>query len=343
MGRVIGYVDGFRADVLHGWLANLVQQDALAPFIVRDEKGREFAFSTNFYRADVCQALHINGLFGFALRRSWLDPRSRSITVMTPQGLVVQGGENITLPDLPSASLPESVDILLHLAKTAGTSVRHALVEHFSEGETLLVYPGTDFGVREHLLPTIPLYQRRCLRLVIGHCNFGIHDLMAVPARYSVFLRSPAARLRSNIAHHQVARTMFVVGGQRVSLSTAINEGLSEEFDNLMVRVLAGLSRDIASPGTVAAEHVDRALGNLRSDFKFVGLHETMVVSFTGLCDAMGLPQLPLPMDNVTPIDWPQIEGQLEAIDWRLVLHRNRHDIALYKAIIDNGLVGRIG
>ena len=338
MHRVIGHVDGFRADVLHGWLADLDQPASLAQFVVRGDRGSDIVLSTNFYRQDVCQAHGVSGLFGFAIKRDWLNPKARWVSIMTPDGDVLPGGERVTLPPTPAAPAPGPVNIFLHLAKTAGTSVRNAMTSHFTEGEVLLVYPGSESGLAEHLLPTIPLYQRQRLRLVIGHCTYGIHEHLGVPALYSVFLRRPAARLRSNMAHHAAAETVFRIDGRQASLATVMNEGLAEEFDNLMVRVLAGLSRDVVPPGTVSGEDVERALINVRSHFKFVGLHETMHESFAGLCDALGLPDLDLPMDNVTPKDSDQVAG----IDWPGVLHRNRHDVALYQAIHDCGLVGRI-
>jgi hypothetical protein len=338
MHRMIGCVDGFRADVLHGWLANLDELRTLAQFIVRGDRGPDIILSANFYRADVCQAHEISGIFGFAIKRAWLHPNSRAVAILTLDGEVLPGGECIVLPELQAVAELGPVNVFLHLAKTAGTSIRHAMTSQFCEGEAILVYPGTEFGVGEHLLPTIPQFQRQRLRLVMGHCNFGIHDSLGVPACYSVFLRRPADRLRSNMAHHAAARTAFAVDGRRLGLAAIINEGLSEEFDNLMVRVLAGLSREDAPLGTITAEDVECALINVRSHFKFVGLHETMPKSFAELCDAMDLPHLELPLDNVTPKEWAHVPG----VDWADLLHRNRHDSALYQAIQDCGLVGRI-
>jgi hypothetical protein len=343
MGTIIGHVDGFKADVLQGWIANLDEQNGLEPFIVRDEKRRDLLLSTNFYRADVCKAHNINGLFGFALKRSWLDPRSKTITIVTRDGSPLPGGTDIPLPSPPPAPLPpRPVDIFLHLAKTAGTSVRHAISRQLSEAEVLLIYPGAPFTVEEHLIPTIPLYQRRRLRLIIGHCSFGVHERLGVTSRYSVFLRDPATRLRSNFAHHGAASTVFQVGGSVVSPATAINDGLSEEFDNLMVRVIAGLARDAVPAGTVSSADVELALHNIREHFAFVGLHETMAESFSGLCETLGVdPQQP-PKDNVTPAAWPGAEQQMAAVRWDVVFHRNRHDFALYEAVRKSGLVGRL-
>ncbi len=343
MGNIIGHVDGFRGEILHGWIANLADQSGLEPFIVRDDMRRDLLLSPHFYRADVCQAYHISGLFGFALKRSWLDPRSKTVSIMTRDGTALPGGTDIALPEPPPACPAEApVNVFLHIAKTAGTSVRHAITRALSEAEVLLIYPGAPFSVDEHLIPTIPLHQRRRLRLAIGHCIFGLHEKLGVPSRYSVFLRDPAARLRSNFAHHGVARTVFRAGGSVVNLATAINDGLSEEFDNLMVRVIAGLSRDDAPPGTVSSADVEQALENIREHFAFVGLSETMADSVAGLCEMLGVaPQAP-PRDNVTPADWDGAEQLMAAVRWDRVFHRNRHDFALYDAVRKAGLVGHL-
>jgi hypothetical protein len=226
---------------------------------------RDLLLSTHIYRADVCRAHHIEGLFGFAVKRSWLDPRSRRVSIVTRDGVALPGGADLPLPD-PAPAVPplRPVNVFLHIPKTAGTSVRHATTRHLGEAETLLIYPGAPFSVDEQLLRTIPLHQRRRLRLVIGHCCFGVHERLGVPARYSTFLRDPAARLRSNFAHHAAAGTVFRMAGTVVSPVTAINDGLSEEFDNLMVRVIAGLARDAVPTGTVSAADVVLALDNIR-------------------------------------------------------------------------------
>jgi hypothetical protein len=223
----------------------------------------------------------------------------------------------------------------------AGTSVRHAVTRQLSEAETLLIYPGTPFTMPEHLIPTMPLFQRLRLRLVIGHCSFGIHEHLAVPARYSVFLRHPMARLRSNFAHHGAAGTVFRVGGRATNLAAVINDGLSEEFDNLMVRVIAGLTRDAVPVGTVSGADVEQALHNIDTHFAFVGLSERMEESFAGLCRTVGVEPAALPTDNVTPATWPGAAQQMATVRWDGVFERNRHDIALYEAVCKSGLTGR--
>jgi hypothetical protein len=343
MGTIIGHVDGFKADVLQGWIANLDDQSGLEQFIVRDEACRDLVLSTHTYREDVCMAHQISGLFGFALRRSWLDSRSKTVTILTRDGVPLPGGTDIPLPEAPLiAPSRRPVNIFLHLAKTAGTSVRHAVTQQLSEAEILLIYPGAPFSMEEHLIPTIPLYQRRRLRLVIGHCSFGVHERLGVPSRYSVFLREPAARLRSNFAHHGAAGTAFRVGRGTVGAVAAINDGLSEEFDNLMVRVIAGLARDAVPTGTVSSDDVDLALHNIREHFAFVGLHETMAESFAGLSAVLGVEAYDLPTDNVTPATWSGAEQQKATVRWDAVFERNRHDFALYKAVRETGLVGRL-
>ena len=343
MGNIIGYVDGFRGETLHGWIANLDEHNRLEPFIVRDDMRRDLLLSPHCYRADVCQAYQINGVFGFALKRNWLDPRSKTVSIVTRDGMALPGGTDIALPAPPPAGPAEApVNVFLHIAKTGGTSVRHAITSQLSEAEVLLIYPGTEFSVQEHLIPTIPIHQRRRLRLAIGHCMLGVHERLGVPSRYSVFLREPAARLRSNFAHHGAGRTIFQTAAGVVSLATAVNDGVSEEFDNLMVRVIAGLSREAVPLGAVSSAHVELALANIRAHFAFVGLTETMVDSVAGLCATLGVaPQAP-PQDNVTPTGWEGAEQQMAAVRWDALFHRNRHDFALYDAVREAGLVGRL-
>lgn len=344
MDRIIGHVDGFQAGSLQGWIANTNNPAALERVTIHDGVQPDFEISSHFHRGDVCRIHNLDGLFGFAIKRDWLDARSVAVTISNRHGVPLIGGVGVPLPEPPPPLPPrDELDIFLHLAKTAGTSVRHVLTSQLSAAEMLLVYPGPGIGLQEAFIRQIPLHQRRRLRVVIGHCSFGIHERLDVPSRYSVFLRHPTARLRSNFAHHGAARTVFRLNRAEISLTTTINDGLTEDFDNLMVRVVAGLSTEIRPLGTVSSADVELALQNLRTQFKFVGLHETMEESFTGLCEALGVQATALPRDNVTPGSWLGADNQLASVDWAAVHHRNRFDLALYDAVIKDGLVGRIG
>lgn len=344
MDRIIGHVDGFVAGLLQGWVTNLNNPAALERLTIHDGVQPDFEICSHFYRGDVCRVHNIEGLFGFAIKREWLDAKSVAVTISNRNGMPLTGGVGVPLPEaLPPRPQRDGLDIFLHLAKTAGTSVRHVMAEQLNAAEMLLVYPGPGIGLQEAFISRIPLQQRRRLRLVIGHCSFGIHERLDVPSRYSVFLRHPAARLQSNFAHHGAARTVFRVDGTEINLVTTINEGLTEDFDNLMVRVIAGLSKEMRPLGTVSSADVDLALNNLRTHFKFVGLQETMEESFAGLCGALGLNATALPRENVTPVSWMGADNQLASVDWAAVHHRNRFDLALYDAVIKDGLVGRIG
>lgn len=348
MDRIIGHVDGFSGNVLNGWLANLDQPTALEQVVVRDEYGQDLAFATHYHRADVCEAHNLQGLFGFALKRDWLNGLSRRVTLLNREGAVLSGGIDLALPEPRPDKLfrPSPIDVFLHLPKTGGTSVRHALLERLTEAETLLVYPDSNFGISPMQIGAIPLHQRQRLRLAFGHCRFGLHDILEVPARYSMFLRHPSTRLRSNFAHHTVVKPKVFHRGDEnsevIDIVDMVNEGVAEEFDNLMVRTAAGLTFETTPLGCVSAGDVRLALANVRQHFKFVGLFETMEQSFAEFCDALRLPRRPLPMANVTPPGWEQ-DSRADAVRWDALLDRNRFDAAFYEAVCDAGLVGEIG
>ena len=341
MARLVGVVDGVINGELCGWLANPDEDSRPEPVICHG-KGQQLAFAAFCFREDVVAALGKEGVFGFAIPLDLLASLGPHVTVADRFGNALTQGEAVAIPEVeggPPHRAPTR--IFLHVPKTAGTSLRNTLLRDVPAGEYLLLYPGRMPGLSLQRALKIPLCQRDRLSWVYGHCGFGFHRYLTRAARYVSFVREPMARLRSNFNHHAAAGTAFDVQGLAVRPSVMINEGLAEEFDNVMTRFLAGLSADVVPLGQIGADEVEIALHNVREYFDFVGLQSQAAEDTDALQRAFGRSLVPLSVDNVTSPESRYDAEELARVDWRAVAERNRADRSLYHRLQRERLVSR--
>ena len=342
LNRISSCVDGVIDGELRGWIINMEHPESFEPVICRDSQGHEIAFSAFTYRQDVVAAMAVSGVFGFAIPLDLLSQLGDVVSVNDRFGDAFANGSAISLPKPPALRSRATLKIFLHIPKTAGTSLRNTLLQGVPPGEQLLIYPGKLPGISIEEFHQVALRQRNRLSWIFGHCQFGVDRHLTQPAEYITFIREPLARLRSNFAHHVAAGTQFEIDRIPVRLATVINEGLSEEFDNNMTRVIAGVGRKTVAIGRVGEDEVELALNNVRNHFCFLGSYDSVDADTLKLQTHLGLSASPLPMDNVTPPHQYHDDGEVNAVDWRAVANRNRADLRLYSLLQQEGLVSRV-
>ncbi len=342
-----GCVDGIIEGELRGWLINLDDPSRTEPVVCRDIDGREQSFTPFVFRDDVNAAMDLSGVFGFAIPVDLLAPLNRVISVCGRNGVPLENGTSVTVPSASTAprmatASRSGLTIFLHISKTAGTSLRNTLMRTVPPGELLLIYPGATPGLSLAKSHRVTLPQRDRLRWVFGHVKFGFDRHVTQPCRYVTFIREPMERLRSNFAHHAAYGTEFELGGIRVSPATVLNDGLSEEFDNVMTRVLTGFGHDVVPLGEMGADEVNLALANVRRHFSFVGRHSQADEDTAIMQDHFGLPAFPLTVDNVTPETRQYGAAEMAAVDWNRVAAKNNADLLLYSRLEQESLVSRV-
>jgi len=164
--------------------------------------------------------------------------------------------------------------IVVHIPKTAGTSLRrivvseHAGVPHFD-------FDGSIANVQAFWRLTQE--QRDRFGLILGHCQFGVHRLLTRPFRYVTMLRNPVERvvslyyyIRSLPAHYMHAKIM------NEDLETTVRRRLVGEMDNFQVRFLTSHPGNVfwTPPGQCTRGMLDEAMENLSTMFDVVGICE---------------------------------------------------------------------
>lgn len=340
MSPIIGYIDLVDPDVVVGWIANTTHPERLERVVCRGADGRSAAFRAWLPREDVCRALSLRGRFGFAIPISAMRSLGTVLRFTDIGGTLLGGGDAVRLPAPSSVYTPRRPTwVVLHIQKTAGTSLRLALSQSMRPDELLFLYPDGATGLLPSELNGLSLAQKSWPRLVMGHVHYGVADNLPGSMEHATFLRDPATRLRSHCLHHLRGGTAFRIGEAILPTRLVVQHGLTDEFDNLMTRMLAGLDAGSVPIHGVTNAHVDIALDHIRRDFRFIGLVERMAEHFPLLCGLMDIPVATLPVVNARPADCGRDDDG--AVDWDEAMHHNRFDAMLYERVLDESLCGR--
>lgn len=193
------------------------------------------------------------------------------------------------------AADPDAALILLHIPKTAGTTLSIILMKKFGEDATRAVTGGP---IGRNAFASEPESVRGAPRLFIGHQSFGMHQHIPRPCEYVTVVRDPVARVISHYHHvrnepnHYMHRYTL---GQRLTLEQyAANPIKTDELDNGQTRMLADYALSQSVPiGRPERSLLDSAIANLERSFCCVGLTERFDETMVLLTDALGWERVP--------------------------------------------------
>lgn len=217
--------------------------------------------------------------------------------------------------------------ICLHIAKTAGGTLKRALIDNPDVAVEFL------YGAKDR--EALASQDLSKTDLIYGHTRFGIHEMlnMKTTPRYFCYMRHPLSRTISHYFHlRNVDRSP---SGDKIRRSADINDFIMNmkhwEFNNFMTRIVSGNSRD---GGMSDDEMLDTAKKNLTDHFDFVGFQEFFALSGMKLGDLLET-KFAFEKDvNVGRYDFSQISE--ETIEKIKALNEN--DLKLYKFAIDRFL-----
>lgn len=223
-----------------------------------------------------------------------------------------------------TSNLPK---VFLHLTKTAGGTLKHALSQIDNYSVQMLYGPSDIERIAQSNLNEIDM--------VYGHSVFGIHEGLrfgAVP-RYMCFMRHPVTRTISHYYHLRNVDRGPV--GDKIRASSDINDFFANyshwEFSNFMVKIISGLGPRKPEEGVNAYQ---LAIGNIVQHFDFVGFQEYFPLSLKKLSANIGR-AIEVEKDiNVGHYRFKEVSDRtLEKI-----IADNKNDIKLYKFSLERFL-----
>lgn len=219
--------------------------------------------------------------------------------------------------------------VFVHIPKTAGTALMR-VIEREYEGEPIFTFYG-DTAARVELLRSMPLEQRRRLRVVAGHVGFGVGRLLPGRNGYAVLLRDPVDRI---VSHYYYTRSQSrdpmhdrALDGVESLEDYVCSSAFAPLVNNGQTRLIGAASVAAGSPADTEALAAAKAVLD-RSDV-VVGLQERFDESLLLFIEAFGWGLPAYRRVNVTP-QRPSV-AELPPGTVEVIRERNRLDVALYE------------
>jgi hypothetical protein len=272
LGRLDGCIDG----ELYGWALD-PREPSGAPKLTLYAENRPVAEVLPVqYRPDIGKHAFYFDLSPFYLSNQRIDARFFD-------GRLVPNSPLVVSTPAPYARSSEAV-LFMHIAKTAGTAFREAIAENYKQSEIAYLYPDPP-GLLTYKLELLPVEQRRGFRLVIGHFQYGMHDLLPQECKYVTIVREPVARI---ISHYRyIVEKQYSGAVARMDSAASLIEMLERRetvnLDNLMVRCFAGVDEKDVPPGHINEDVYALAVQHLENDFSFVGYQERANQAYVAL------------------------------------------------------------
>ncbi len=274
--HLLGRLDGAIGGELFGWAT-----DTLQPFVgpriaiyVGDRVVGEV--NASHYRSDVGS----HGFY-FDLTRCCPPTSAAKVEARFPDGQPLPNSPLIVNIPADSRTRHAETVLFMHIAKTAGTAFREAIVENYKRSEVAYIYPDPP-GLLSDNLALLTLEQCANLHLVIGHFQYGIHQFFPQRSTYVTIVRDPVARVISQY-RYSLERQPHSDGLQNDSpahLIELLEQHKSVTLDNHMVRCFSGVSEKEFPPGHIDRQVYELAVHNLKTDFSFVGHQEASAQAY---------------------------------------------------------------
>jgi len=160
--------------------------------------------------------------------------------------------------------------IFIHVPKSAGTSFRFSVINggnYSLSGYNIMAWHGTTTKFKEE----ISIAKREQVKLLTGHCCFGIHEAFSKPAAYLSIIRHPVDRIVSYFY-----QTTFTLNNKPIPMtrSKLLDPETFEKLlaarmvsQNQAVQLLSGAHIPIENLGE---EHLQMAKNNIDKYFSFI-------------------------------------------------------------------------
>ena len=228
------------------------------------------------------------------------------------------------------SSAPETL-IFPHIPKNAGRTFESILERQYAAGDIYDIYGyGNSIPRAVDRLNKLSEGDKRKIKLIKGHYQFGLHKLLPQNASYITFLRDPVRRVISH--YNYVLRDKNhplnkIIAANKMSLADYVSSGVSIELNNGQTRLLSGQSNKYPF-GQCKKDLLEDAKINLQNHFSIAGIVERFDDSLALMSLEFGWRWIYYLKKNVTPV--PLLGVDIDKNTLNIIEKYNQYDLDLY-------------
>jgi hypothetical protein len=242
-------------------------------------------------------------------------------------------------------SIKHKTIIYIHIPKTAGRTLNKIIRAQydseaiFSNAQAVMSKLGLDWQkipasrrweISREFLAYLPEIEKRKIKILFGHMNFGRHELLPQPCTYITLLREPAERIISYYYHIKRMKNHYlydIIESQQLSIGDFIESGITFTLDNCQTRMISGVG-DSVEHGRCTHDILDKAKANLKNYFSLVGLTEQFDQTLILLKQKFNWNLITYAKENVT---WDRpLLNDIPKHDLQIIRKYNQLDFELY-------------
>ena len=214
--------------------------------------------------------------------------------------------------------------VILHIPKTAGTSLRKLVQRNYKKGECFFVYEKKSRFTTIEEFTNLEQEERKKLKIVMGHLPCNPLCYSGMEPIYVTIMRKPVERVISYYNHIMTRKDGWV--SNNVSLMKYLDESGDQQVSNHQTRIISGLG---GIP--ITDDHLRTALHNLETSFLFTGLSEEYSESVRRLAALLNWTDVTIYRENQSRVK--SGINYYSKYEIQKILELNQYDMELYNFV----------
>ena len=179
--------------------------------------------------------------------------------------------ERSSLSGASGSPIPAGPMVFIHIPKTGGMTMQAMIRDVYKPSELHKINPARE-SIEEY--QSLSRGRKDKLKVIYGHMDYWIHELLPPHSRYVTLVRNPVERVISHYDYvRRAANNPLHDLAMQSSLADWVARSDLHEMDNGQTRRLSG-STDFVRFGACSAEMLEQARRNVRQNFALVGITE---------------------------------------------------------------------
>ncbi len=235
-----------------------------------------------------------------------------------------------SLPVASGSSKSTDPIVFIHIPKTGGMTMHAMIRDLYKPCELHKINPAVE-SIEKY--QSLSRGRKDELKVIYGHMDYWIHELLPPNSRYVTLMRNPVERV---VSHYRYVRRTASNPLRELAMQSSLEDWVAQcglhEMDNGQTRRLSG-STDFVKFGECPAEMLEQAKHNVQRNFALVGLTERFDETYGLMSKLFDWPIKHYPPRNVArqksgikeiPVRTIRLIEKLNALDMELYAHATR-------------------